>query len=127
MYVMCGFYNTMPLRSQGLIPKELNEKVQNRWQKACELMQEMIAENMLPQYLLDEAMEVVHKSNMTKLDDEGNVLRSDGTDGNPEGKILKGPNYVAPDMAPIVEKCNTFIDMMEQSGELQKIAEEDNA
>lgn len=37
----------------------------------------------------------VHRSNMSKLDDEGKpVLRSDG-------KILKGPNYVPADMSKI--------------------------
>jgi len=41
---------------------------------------------------LDEALREVHRSNMTKLDDDGKpVLREDG-------KVLKGPNYKPPDM-----------------------------
>lgn len=41
---------------------------------------------------LDEALREVHKSNMTKLDDDGKpILREDG-------KVLKGPNYIPPNM-----------------------------
>ena len=46
------------------------------------------AENM--GWFLDEALDRVHKSNMSKLDDDGNpVYREDG-------KVLKGPNYKPP-------------------------------
>lgn len=42
---------------------------------------------------LDEALRQVHHSNMTKLDDDGEpILRADG-------KVMKGPNYVPPDMS----------------------------
>ncbi len=45
---------------------------------------------------LDEAMDRVHKSNMSKLDEYGNpVLREDG-------KVLKGPNYQPPDLSDLV-------------------------
>ena len=39
----------------------------------------------------------VHRGNMSKLDENGRPIRSDGTDGLPLGKIKKGPNYVAPE------------------------------
>ena len=43
---------------------------------------------------LDEAVRSVHTSNMSKLGDDGKpVMREDG-------KVLKGPNYVPPDMSP---------------------------
>lgn len=43
----------------------------------------------------------VHNSNMTKLvNDE--AIRSDGTDGYPKGKILKGPDYVAPNLKQVL-------------------------
>jgi NTP pyrophosphatase (non-canonical NTP hydrolase) len=39
----------------------------------------------------------VHRSNMTKLDDNGEpILRADG-------KVMKGPNFSAPDLAPLLE------------------------
>ena len=45
---------------------------------------------------LDEAMDRVHKSNMSKLDEYGNpILREDG-------KVLKGPNYQPPDLSDLV-------------------------
>lgn len=44
---------------------------------------------------LDEALRRVHESNMTKLVDGKPVLR-------PDGKVLKGPHYQAPDMEGVV-------------------------
>jgi NTP pyrophosphatase (non-canonical NTP hydrolase) len=45
---------------------------------------------------LDEALRRVHKSNLSKLDDEGKpVLRADG-------KVMKGPNYQPPDLSDLV-------------------------
>ena len=42
---------------------------------------------------LDRAVEIVHRSNMTKFD--GATFREDG-------KILKGPNFVPPDLSEAV-------------------------
>ena len=42
---------------------------------------------------LDEAFEEVHSSNMSKVDDDGNVIYSD------EGKVLKGENYRKADLS----------------------------
>ena len=45
---------------------------------------------------LDEAMDRVHKSNMSKLDEYGKpVLRADG-------KVLKGPHYQPPNLEDLV-------------------------
>ena len=44
---------------------------------------------------LDEAMDRVHKSNMSKLDENGQpIYRSDG-------KVLKGPNYKPPNLTDL--------------------------
>ena len=52
------------------------------------------AENM--GWLLDEALDRVHLSNMSKLDDEGKpVYREDG-------KVLKGPNYKPPTLTDLI-------------------------
>ena len=52
------------------------------------------AENM--NWFLDEALDRVHKSNMSKL----------GSDGKPiyreDGKVLKGPNYKPPNLTDLV-------------------------
>ncbi|WP_086846998.1 MazG nucleotide pyrophosphohydrolase domain-containing protein [Amycolatopsis kentuckyensis] len=45
---------------------------------------------------LDEAIRRVHRSNMTKLGPDGEVLRRD------DGKILKPPTYQPPDMTGVV-------------------------
>ena len=52
------------------------------------------AENM--GWLLDEALDRVHKSNMSKLDTEGNPIYRD------DGKVLKGPNYKPPTLTDLV-------------------------
>ena len=45
---------------------------------------------------LDEALDRVHKSNMSKLDDNGlPIFREDG-------KVLKGPNYAPPNLEDLV-------------------------
>lgn len=45
---------------------------------------------------LDEALDRVHTSNMSKLDEDGNpIYRADG-------KVLKGPNYKPPELGDLV-------------------------
>ena len=45
---------------------------------------------------LDKALELIHESNLSKLDEEGKpILREDG-------KILKGPNYNPPNLEDLV-------------------------
>ena len=48
------------------------------------------AENM--SWFLDEALDRVHKSNLSKLDDDGNPIYRE------DGKVLKGPNYKPPNL-----------------------------
>ena len=46
---------------------------------------------------LEEALAEVHRSNLSKLDENGEpIFRNDG-------KVLKGPNYEAPDLAMVLE------------------------
>jgi len=46
---------------------------------------------------LDEAMNRLHESNLSKLDDEGNpIFRADG-------KVLKGPNYKPPFLGDLIK------------------------
>ena len=45
---------------------------------------------------LFDLMTEIHRSNMTKLDADGNVLK------NAEGKVIKGPNFSPLDLAPIL-------------------------
>ena len=53
---------------------------------------------------LDEALRLVFESNMSKLDEQGNVIyRADG-------KVLKGPNYQPPDLFGLFPQANTLYD-----------------
>ena len=53
---------------------------------------------------LDEALRRVFESNMSKLDEQGNVIyRADG-------KVLKGPNYQPPDLSGLFPQANTHYD-----------------
>ena len=45
---------------------------------------------------LDEALDRVHKSNMSKLDEEGKPIYRE------DGKVLKGPNYKPPTLTDLV-------------------------
>jgi len=45
---------------------------------------------------LDKAFDLVHESNMSKLGEDGKPIRRE------DGKVLKGPNYKAPDMSGAV-------------------------
>ena len=46
-------------------------------------------------WFLDEALDRVHKSNMYKLDDDGNPIYRE------DGKVLKGPNYKPPNLSDL--------------------------
>jgi len=45
---------------------------------------------------LDEALDRVHQSNLSKLDDNGNPIYRE------DGKVLKGPNYQPPTLNDLV-------------------------
>lgn len=64
---------------------------------------------------LDKIFEEVHESNMSKLDDNGEAIISDGVtpseyDGKtkPIGKILKSKNFWEPDIATILKNHNDW-------------------
>jgi predicted HAD superfamily Cof-like phosphohydrolase len=46
---------------------------------------------------LDDCFSEVHRSNMTKLGEDGRPMYRD------DGKVMKGPNYEEPDLTPFVE------------------------
>ena len=47
----------------------------------------------------EEALAEVHRSNMTKLGVDGKPIRRE------DGKVLKGPNFEPPQLAPILERA----------------------
>ena len=52
------------------------------------------AENM--GWFLDEALDRVHQSNMSKLDEDGKPIYRE------DGKVLKGPNYAPPNLTDLI-------------------------
>ena len=52
------------------------------------------AENM--GWSLDEALDRVHKSNMSNLDEDGKPIYRE------DGKVLKGPNYKPPSLTDLI-------------------------
>lgn len=79
---------------------------QNDFSTHAELLKELAdlvfvcyqaAENM--GWDLDEAMQRIFDSNMSKLDDSGKPIR------NESGKVMKGPNYQLPNLMDIVENA----------------------
>lgn len=51
-------------------------------------------------HLIEDLFDEVHRSNMSKLDKEGNVIRRE------DGKILKSELYFKPDIASIIYEYN---------------------
>lgn len=94
MYVTVGF-NLVAIGPEqlGLFSAEEYDRLMALVQKSSKTHEEAI------EYLGDvdyiEAFRRVHKSNMSKVGEDGKVLRRE------DGKILKGPNYKEPDLSDV--------------------------
>ena len=64
--------------------------------EACDLVYVILGMFVEFGWNFDEAFKRVHESNMSKLDEEGKPIRRE------DGKILKGPNYQAPNLRDLV-------------------------
>lgn len=55
---------------------------------------------------IEEVFREIQRSNMSKLDENGNPIINDGIidPSRPAGKVLKGKKYSPPQIAPILEK-----------------------
>ena len=99
IYVVAGFYNVMPTYATEIIDEDTNQRLQRILDEAAVLVSEVSNNFQIPLPLIVAAYEIVHASNMSKVDPEtGKPLRRE------DGKILKGPNYVAPSMQKIVDE-----------------------
>ena len=103
---------TKPSRSyqKNLIEEEFNEFLQadgmlfrhgkNAQEECLKELADLVyvcyqyAENM--DWFLDEALNRVHESNMSKLDEDGKPIYRE------DGKVLKGPNYQPPNLLDLV-------------------------
>ena len=50
------------------------------------------------QNLMEEVFEEIHRSNMSKLDENGNPIYRE------DGKVIKGPNFSKPDIEKILKR-----------------------
>lgn len=50
----------------------------------------------------DAAFAEVHRSNMSKLGEDGKPIRREG-----DGKVMKGPHYFKPDLAQFIQGCGS--------------------
>ena len=84
------------LHAEGMLYLSSSEHKENALKELADLVYVcyQYAENM--QWNLDEAMDRVHKSNMSKLDEYGKPIYRD------DGKVLKGPNYKPPNLEDLV-------------------------
>ena len=84
------------LEAEGMLFRESDQLHEDALKELADLVYVcyQYAENM--GWVLDEALDRVHKSNMSKLDDNGEPIYRD------DGKVLKGPNYEPPYLKDLV-------------------------
>lgn len=107
IYVVAGMYNTMPLHPMEIVPMEKMQELDKILDDAWKAVTMVSAAYQIPVNLMGSAFAVVHLSNLSKLGEDGKPIRRE------DGKILKGPNYQAPDMAPIVMEWNKLMEQQE--------------
>lgn len=107
-YVVSGFYNCIPANAQPLLTEERHAAIAEILQDAWNTLATVSTKYKIPMNLFGEAFAIVHMSNMSKLDENGEPIRRE------DGKILKGPNYQPPNMAPVVMKWDKLMEQLKQ-------------
>ena len=84
------------LQAEGMLFLEGNHHKEEALKELADLVYVcyQYAANM--NWFLDEAMNRVHLSNMSKLDKDGKPIYRE------DGKVLKGPNYKPPDLSDLI-------------------------
>lgn len=77
-----------------------DDKMLENIREADRILGEVLSSDtqLIPIEILEEALRRVHESNMSKLDEDGNPILRES-----DGKVLKGPNYMPPNMADLAE------------------------
>ncbi len=122
-------YNCVSCEKPNLTNKAVNDFRVNFLQEELDELKEALANNDLVevldaltdlQYVLDgtylsfglqvakqPAFDEVHRSNMSKLDENGHPIIRES-----DGKVLKGPNYSKPDLAKVLRE--TYPELKDQ-------------
>jgi NTP pyrophosphatase (non-canonical NTP hydrolase) len=100
-FVLFGYFQMLDETGETVSISDDTKKVLN-------VVLEMVAKIVLldpavNDQIFGEAFERVVASNMTKLGDDGKPVRSEA------GKVMKGPNYVAPDLTDLAERLSKSI------------------
>ena len=103
IYVVAHFYNVMPVHGPDLLSDERNQRIQTIIDEAAMIVSEVTQTMRIPLPIVVAAFEIVHISNMSKLDENGQPVRRE------DGKIMKGPNYKVPDMSPVLKAWKKFL------------------
>jgi len=99
MYVLKGFDVVTPYFLNEIVSDHELDEMDTFIEEANDLVS--TAEEYYSSSTVYDAFLYVHDSNMSKLDDDGNpIFREDG-------KIMKGPNYRAPDLSYLINRKNT--------------------
>lgn len=96
MYVVHGFEVVCPKDMLLLITGEEANTLGTLQVKIEKALEE--AEKIFTHEQLQEAFRRVHISNMSKLGEDGRPIRRE------DGKVLKGPNYLPPDLKDMVDE-----------------------
>lgn len=111
IYVIAGFYNVLPTSAPFIVDDETNQRLQTIMDEAAIVVSEVCQKLQIPLPIVVLAFELVHESNMSKVNPE-----TGKPDRREDGKILKGPNYQPPSMARAVEAWSQFTKaVMEQN------------
>lgn len=118
-YVSIGFACLMPGNPHFLMTEERNKELQKISNEANDAVSRACQALKIPVPLVEKAVAIIHASNMTKINPE-----TGKPDRREDGKILKGPNYVAPDMSELVEEWKQFLANVETEKEANSLGTE---
>ncbi|TWH35578.1 MULTISPECIES: hypothetical protein [unclassified Aminobacter] len=90
-YVMMGFHAVT--KTDKDVEDNIDEEMMAKVERFSDLLPFI---NMIFSGVGQRAFKAVHESNMSKLGDDGKPIRRE------DGKILKGPNYKAPDIRSLI-------------------------
>ena len=96
LYVTTGLALTAVEHIGMLLSEEERNKVLKQQARAGRAMNEYLL--VYGEDVFMEAFDRVHKSNMSKLGEDGKPIHRE------DGKVLKGPNYKKPDLSDLMDK-----------------------
>jgi len=113
IYVVAYFYNLLPAFAPELVDEDTNQELQKIMEEVAVVVSDVSHSMKIPLPLILVAFEEVHRSNMSKLDDNGKPVKRE------DGKIMKGPNYKPADMTAVVQEWKNFQIQVQENNNAQ--------